>query len=1263
MIKSGKRRGKMFAWGKGGIILFMFVTAMDNMASASRLPEPGQHPRLICTTSDLPVIRQRAQTPLGKKILWHARWLSQQTSFLQALEKKEAEWLQQQRKESLAQWGRFAPACRQAALIYLITGEEKDGQIAAEYFRIWLSAWPPEEKIQPVSSWGSAEYALAYDWIYDRLTAEERRKAEKIFASLLGKPTQEMFHTAWWLNGPRVSGRNTTNWTPICTSNLGLTNMVLEGRPGYSPEIQKLCYQYMRAFLNEGITSDGCLFEGTGYALGFGTNHLPYYLVAMKLRGQTDLIEKTNLAKVPLWTAYDLLPWGYEGVPVNQSSGSYGPGSLTMFLARQFGGLANWLYLNSIDEKHDIGTPDMISLFLGFPEAKGEKPEHLPLSHWFSTVGLVYCRSGWGPQDAHFTFVTNSSLGAGHSHADQGSFCLAAHGAFLVAEPGVTYFSSQDHNVVLIDGLGQPQYQGGVEGFIRSVESNDYGDIIDADLSLSYSRFLAGGLEGPWVFKEYNPVERADRRALFIRGISGPLLVITDDFCKDEKIRSYDWLLHTIPNNILKADGAFFRIEERFGGKFLHTLKPKRISTLVVRNVTPGVYRGWLLVRSEPSIASWASNNIRVNKKLAPYDTAYFGRGFFMKGWSWLPILPDRKPEIEIKEGTLEVQLESHSGGRVALAVFTREKDWQPEDEIPSGDKFVILKADDAVHSETPWQVGYCPKAVLDGVFLGEVPQLQVSLSKSSNYRVLHAIKKGQKAQFLSVMVPHQEGDDRKLKLSPDNRVAIISSDKGQDLVTGSFGEKVFSGEFFTDAAAAVVSSDKRQVLTGYALAEGKVLVWQGLTLVRSDQQVTVLNDGKTIVIRGPGGSRVFCLRAGAEKIVCQGKENRLGKAEVAEIIIPQLPQRWDVKIRNDGTRVQVTGDGPLPLKIKAPSAFSVTVNGRERFFIRDSQGNIYPFLKSGGPFPYEDQKKAQELKTFLTSNTKVRLVDGGLYDASWKKIPVLKSETGKIQLALPTYGPSVYRLILGVSSMKDGTVQALVDNQPGAELPVQKGRFRRLSFPEILAKSKVLPLTVGGEGDWALGYLELRPVYRPLSGNLWRTIGPFPSFFLTRGTTDAEVKDSLAQVFPPEKEVNFKAVYQGTDGQEISWKHTESTEGVKMKEGVNFLVTNGVKRGQICYAVTFIRSPEDRPARLVIGCDFWANAFLNGQIIQSERKKELFLADGAWFKADAPIGAQIFLKKGVNTLLVKCQGGGGNNLFTASITDPGDLKISPEKD
>ena len=92
------------------------------------------------------------------------------------------------------------------------------------------------------------------------------------------------------------------------------------------------------------------------------------------------------------------------------------------------------------------------------------------------------------------------------------------------------------------------------------------------------------------------------------------------------------------------------------------------------------------------------------------------------------------------------------------------------------------------------------------------------------------------------------------------------------------------------------------------------------------------------------------------------------------------------------------------------------------------------------------------------------------------------------------------------------------------------------------------------------------------------------------------------------------------------------------------------------------INSPDDRNALLEISCDWWANAYINGQLVKSKIARDAVKGTGAEFTTDTRVQADIKLKKGLNTLLVKSHGGTGGNRFTAFITNPGDLTISATK-
>jgi hypothetical protein len=97
-----------------------------------------------------------------------------------------------------------------------------------------------------------------------------------------------------------------------------------------------------------------------------------------------------------------------------------------------------------------------------------------------------------------------------------------------------------------------------------------------------------------------------------------------------------------------------------------------------------------------------------------------------------------------------------------------------------------------------------------------------------------------------------------------------------------------------------------------------------------------------------------------------------------------------------------------------------------------------------------------------------------------------------------------------------------------------------------------------------------------------------------------------------------------------------------------------------MCYASLFITSPDDRQAQILIGTDWWVNLYVNGEEVKSERDQKRVEADGAQFSGWTPTRATLTLKKGLNRLVIKCMGGTAYCYFTAYLTDPGDLKISP---
>lgn len=98
--------------------------------------------------------------------------------------------------------------------------------------------------------------------------------------------------------------------------------------------------------------------------------------------------------------------------------------------------------------------------------SEGQKPASGP-SVVFPWAGQFVTRSGWN-KAMHWSFFDAGPYGMGHQHNDKLNFTLFAHGRDLLVDAGRMYYKpdewrlhfnlSQSHNVVLVDGKGQNQY-------------------------------------------------------------------------------------------------------------------------------------------------------------------------------------------------------------------------------------------------------------------------------------------------------------------------------------------------------------------------------------------------------------------------------------------------------------------------------------------------------------------------------------------------------------------------------------------------------------------------------------------------------------------------------------------------------------------------------------------------------------------------------------------------------------------------------------
>jgi len=294
---------------------------------------------------------------------------------------------------------------------------------------------------------------------------------------------------------------------------------------------------------------------------------------------------------------------------------------------------------------------------------------------------------------------------------------------------------------------------------------------------------------------------------------------------------------------------------------------------------------------------------------------------------------------------------------------------------------------------------------------------------------------------------------------------------------------------------------------------------------------------------------------------------------------------------------------------------------------------------------------KAPTIRERLTSAGETEIVPSESFDPLWTGESVLVSKEGAMEIGVSQELPNRRRLSVGVVSEKPGKVEVSLDGKAVSSFVYATARR-----PQEESLSTV-PLTMGDHTlsfskDGSLGVydLALAPLHRPLTSNLWQSIGPFTS----KRVNTHYVGLGLAKAFPPEQEIRLDARYTNDEGKSLSWLPFQQAE-----DGVNFLTRNGVFNNDICYAVTFLYSPENRLAEIFLGVDWWGRAWLNGKELIAERDRSAKEKQGAEFMGKVPCRAVAQLTKGSNQLLVKVHAGSAGSWFACSISDPGDLRIS----
>jgi len=172
----------------------------------------------------------------------------------------------------------------------------------------------------------------------------------------------------------------------------------------------------------------------------------------------------------------------------------------------------------------------------------------------------------------------------------------------------------------------------------------------------------------------------------------------------------------------------------------------------------------------------------------------------------------------------------------------------------------------------------------------------------------------------------------------------------------------------------------------------------------------------------------------------------------------------------------------------------------------------------------------------------------------------------------------------------------------------------------------------------------------------VWNIVGPFPS----------EAGAGFHFAFPPETDLDLSMTYKGGaihagDREaglrefDVAWKRAR----VSIDDGiVNLIDELDLYEEAVAYGLTYVHSPREREATLLLGSDDGVKVWLNGDLVHSVNTERGVTPD----EDDVVVR----LREGANTLLLKVVQGGGGWGFCARFTDEGgkplgDLRYSAE--
>ncbi len=324
-----------------------------------------------------------------------------------------------------------------------------------------LDAWPDWQ-------YGLARYeiaagvAMAYDWLYDRWTAEERARISAALRRFALEPFAAEF-AGFSKPTERNAGivRNNVNF--VCNAGASVAALaVIDEYPELAGDVLAKAFALIQVAL-PGFGEDGAWEEGVGY-WKFGVRHLVQYLACMDSAGGTDFGLVTTrrfpgVARTGLFPLAMTSPIGRTFNFADDAGGNFSSATLLWLGATFDLPLAVAHEENApVEPVRDAAVSgagseiarDVVQRLLYYrPSPPRSVTPPQPLDLIYRDAGAVTLRSSWTDPQATFVGIkAGSAAGNRHAHLDAGTVIIDALGERWLTEigrgPYVTRYFNQD---------------------------------------------------------------------------------------------------------------------------------------------------------------------------------------------------------------------------------------------------------------------------------------------------------------------------------------------------------------------------------------------------------------------------------------------------------------------------------------------------------------------------------------------------------------------------------------------------------------------------------------------------------------------------------------------------------------------------------------------------------------------------------------------------------------------------------------------------